>query len=185
MVANVHPFDKLKVRACQAKPTSPLDSVLRVSVLRVLSVQGRASGLVFKKYEECFLRVDPKRHLIVSGRPLVQNYMQHWLESLRTALGHLHSLGFVHNDSTPANIMLDQNDSPVIDFRGLCRVGESLKYTTRTSGWHDEAVAHAVKENDLHALAELKTWLFGSVGNLRFIGIMRAIQTLISQSHYV
>ncbi|KAH7108714.1 kinase-like domain-containing protein [Dactylonectria estremocensis] len=141
-----------------------------------LNIQGRALGLLFQKYEETLLeRVNPqrlsKRHFVASSRPLVRCHMRHWFESLRSALQHLHSMGFVHNDITPANIMLDQNDSPmIIDFGSLCGVGESLQHTKRTHGWHNETVAHAARENDLDALGELETWLFGSVEDLKFAG---------------
>jgi serine/threonine protein kinase len=139
-----------------------------------LDVEGRVSELVFEKYETTLLeKVNPrrlsKRQFIVSGRLLVQDYMKHWLKSLQQALEHLHCLGFVHNDITPANIMLDRNNSPVIiDFGGLCRIGESLAFVKRTRGWHDESVIHALKENDINALVELETWLFGSVDDLIF-----------------
>jgi serine/threonine protein kinase len=87
--------------------------------------------------------------------------MKRWLEALRSAVEHLHCMGFVHNDITPANVMLDRNESPVIiDLGELCRVGDPLEHTKRTRGWHDESATHAAKENDLDALAELEVWLF-------------------------
>ncbi|KAJ6780551.1 hypothetical protein PWT90_06639 [Aphanocladium album] len=135
---------------------------------------GRATGLLFKKYKTTLLeRVNPqrlsKRDFIASGRPLVKNYMRDWFKSLRKALDHLHLQCLVHNDITPANIMLDENDVPVIiDFGGLCRVGDPLKHTKRTMGWHDEAVTSAMQSNDTDALTELENWLFGSVEDLKF-----------------
>lgn len=137
-------------------------------------VQGRVSGLAFEKYETTLLeRVNPQRlskhHFAVSGRPLVQDDMKRWLEALRGAVEHLHCMDLVHNDITPANVMLDRDESPVIiDLGELCRVGDALEHTKRTRGWHDESVTHSAKENDLDALAELEVWLFGSVGDFRF-----------------
>ncbi|KAJ2975580.1 hypothetical protein NQ176_g5446 [Zarea fungicola] len=136
--------------------------------------QGRATGLLFKRYKATLLeRVNPQRlskeAFIASGRPLVTEYMKDWVSSLRAALHHLHHLGLVHNDITPANIMLDESDVPIIiDFDGLCRTGESLQHTKRTMGWHDETVVHAAQLNDTDAIAELETWLFGRVENLKF-----------------
>lgn len=134
---------------------------------------GRATGLLFKQYKPTLLeRVNPqrlsKRDFIASGRPLVMDCMRDWVKSVRTALNHLHSYGFVHNDITPANIMLDESDVPVIiDFGGLCRVGDSLQHTKRTMGWHDETVSHAMLSNDTDAVAELEIWLFGSAEDLK------------------
>jgi len=139
-----------------------------------LDSHGRALGLAFEQYETTLLaKVNPqrlsKRLFVESGRPLVQDYMKHWLKDLRGALEHLHRLGFVHNDITPANVMLDQSESPVIiDFGGMCGVGDSLEHAKRTYGWHDESVTYAIEDNDLHALAELEVWLFGSASDFRF-----------------
>lgn len=141
-----------------------------------LAVDGKAAGLLFQHYQYTLLeKVNPqrlsKRHFIASGRPAVRDNMKCWTESLRAAIDHLHSLGLVHNDITPANVMFDENECPVlIDFGGVCRSGASLKYTKRTIGWHDENVSSASRSNDLDALAELEAWLFGSVQDLQFCG---------------
>ncbi|EGR49374.1 uncharacterized protein TRIREDRAFT_106487 [Trichoderma reesei QM6a] len=138
--------------------------------------EGKVMGICFKKYQRTLLEtVNPgrlsKRHFMESGRPLVRNHMKGWLESLRSAVIHLHSLGLVHNDITPANIMLDEADSPVlIDFGGLCRVGESLRTVKRTYGWYDEAVTEATKQADLDALAEIEALLFATPDGLKFSG---------------
>lgn len=141
-----------------------------------LAVDGKAAGLLFQHYQYTLLeKVNPqrlsKRHFIASGRPAVRDNMKCWTESLRAAIDHLHSLGLVHNDITPANVMFDENECPVlIDFGGVCRSGASLKYTKRTIGWHNENVSNASRSNDLDALAELEAWLFGSVQDLQFCG---------------
>lgn len=138
--------------------------------------EGRASGLVFTQYEETLSqRVNPgrlcKRDFIASGRPLVQPWMRRWLESIESGLGHLHSLGLVHNDITPANIMLgDKNEAVIIDCDSTCRIGESLVDKKRTYGWADRNVTHAAPSNDLKSLGELETWLFGSANELAWEG---------------
>ncbi|RSL41082.1 hypothetical protein CEP53_012974 [Fusarium sp. AF-6] len=138
--------------------------------------EGRVSGLVFERYEETLSqRVNPgrlcKRNFIASGRPLVQSWMRRWLKSIESALVHLHSLGLVHNDITPANIMLsDKNEAVIIDCDSACRVGESLVDKKRTCGWADRDVTHAAPSNDLKSLDELETWLFGSANELAWEG---------------
>lgn len=93
--------------------------------------------------------------------------MRRWLESIESALRHLHSLGLVHNDITPANIMLSkENEAVIIDCDTTCRVGESLVDRKRTYGWADRGVTHAAPSNDFQNLGELKTCLFGSANEL-------------------
>ncbi|PTB69400.1 kinase-like protein [Trichoderma citrinoviride] len=139
-----------------------------------LSDQGRVVGICFKKYQKTLLEsVNPgrlsKRHFMESGRPLVEDHMKDWITSIRSAVDHLHTLGLVHNDITPANVMIDEHGSPIlIDFGGLCRVGESLRTVKRTYGWYDEAVTEANKQGDIDALAEIEAWLFDAPEDLRF-----------------
>lgn len=84
---------------------------------------------------------------------------------------HLHSLNMVHNDINPANIMLDEAGSLVlVDFDSSRFVGKSPVETRarRTHGWHDPGVTVSMVENDLNDFEELKTRVFGSVGELLF-----------------
>lgn len=137
---------------------------------------GQVKGLLFTKYDQSLLeRVNPQRlskmHFVQGDRSLVDKTMRGWLPQLRLAVSHLHKLGYVHNDITPANVMLDRNERPVlIDFEGLRRVGESLQKVKRTIGWHDDAVMLAQESNDWDALDEIEAWLFGKAGDLQFIG---------------
>ncbi|KAG8422543.1 hypothetical protein J3459_010284 [Metarhizium acridum] len=139
-----------------------------------LLVQGRVLGLIFEKYERTLLEeVNPqrlsKRDFVLSGRPAVRDEMKGWIGCLRAALSHLHSLGLVHNDLTPANIMIQNGCSPVIiDFGSACHEGQPMKTVKRTRGWYNENVAYAAIDNDVDALAELTTWLFGSSQDFKF-----------------
>ncbi len=137
---------------------------------------GRVKGLLFDKYQHTLLeKVNPQRlskaHFVQGDRSLVDRTMRGWMPQLRSAVSHLHKLGYVHNDITPANIMLDKNEKPVlIDFEGLRRAGESLQKVKRTIGWHDETVMLAQESNDWDALDEIEVWLFGEAGDLKFVG---------------
>ena len=137
---------------------------------------GKATGLVFKRYKCTLLElVNPqrlsKRHFMAGSRLLVNNDMRDWLQSLRSAARHLHDLGLVHNDMSPANVMLDEDEQPVlIDFGSTCRLGSALAQIKRTVGWHDESVSCALETNDLDAVDEMETWLFGQVESLKFDG---------------
>lgn len=134
----------------------------------------RVSGLVFEKYPLSLLEiVNPggisKNNIIVSPRIHVSAHMRDWLKCLHGAVEHLHSLGYIHNDLTPANIMIADSENPVIiDFGSLCRVGESLAIVKRTPDWHDQSVMQAAADNDLGAVEEIENWLFGSASDVEF-----------------
>lgn len=105
-----------------------------------LAVSAKATGLLFKWYKCTLLElVNPqqlsKRHFIATGRPLVNNGMRDWMQRLRRAVGHLHDLGLVHNDISPANVMLDEDEQPVlIDLGSTCQLGSALTKVKRLLG---------------------------------------------------
>jgi len=105
-----------------------------------------------------------KSAFLLSSRPLVGNTMKQCLSGILEGIRHLHSLGLVHNDITPSNIMRDDDGTLVlIDFDSCRKIGELLRdtETKRTHGWHDPDVKTASEKNDLDAFSELQTWLFG------------------------
>lgn len=138
--------------------------------------RGRVSGICFKRYQATiFEKFNPhylnKRDFISSGRPLVHDSLVSGLDGILQAIHHLHSLGIVHNDINPANVMVDETGLLVlIDFDSCRFVGASLleTRTRRTPGWHDPKIMLSLVENDLSAFAELKIWLFGSSHKLQF-----------------
>ena len=97
--------------------------------------------------------------------------VEKFLRDLVKGVEHLHSLGLVHQDLKPVNIMLrEEDESPVIiDFDSCVSLSEPLARVPRTLGWHDPEVQHAKFENDWHAVEEIKMWLSeGSVKKWRF-----------------
>jgi serine/threonine protein kinase len=85
------------------------------------------------------------------------------LDGILAGIRHLHSLGIIYNDITPANIIFEEDDTPVIiDFDSCRKVGDLLHGTKRTHGWHDPHIQTALEKNDLDAFGELQTWLIGS-----------------------
>ena len=89
------------------------------------------------------------------------------LEGILAAIKHDHSLGIVHNDINPANIMLDGDGTLIIiiNFDSCRYIGESLRNTgtKRTHHWHDPTVDISLEKNDLDAFKDLQVWLTGSV----------------------
>ncbi|GAD99172.1 predicted protein [Paecilomyces variotii No. 5] len=109
---------------------------------------GRVSGLCFKRYTSTLLQVVNPRYLnkaafLSSGRELVTESIKSGLQGLLAAIKHLHSLGLVHNDINPANIMLDEDGTLIlVDFDSCRYIGESLDSTEtkRTRHWYDPNV---------------------------------------------
>lgn len=135
--------------------------------------RGRASGLCFKRYTTTLAsKVDPqhlnKSAFLSSGRPYVDDKIKQALGGIKEAINHIHSLGIVHNDITPANIMLDEDGTMVlIDFDSCRHIGEELRGkdgvgTKRTYPWHNPEVTISSESNDLDAFTEVETWLFGT-----------------------
>ncbi|PYI01510.1 hypothetical protein BO78DRAFT_411418 [Aspergillus sclerotiicarbonarius CBS 121057] len=138
---------------------------------------GRVSGLCFKRYTTTLLDRFNPRHLNKEGfrlrrREFVSDEdgdrMKGIVDGIRDGITHLHSLGLVHNDINPANVMFDESGDGVvpviIDFDSCRRIGESLSETEtkRTHQWHDPKVESAVEKNDLDAWEELRIWLVES-----------------------
>ena len=169
-----------------------------------VSANGHVDGLCFQRYRVSLLELcNPGRlnkHAFVArggqrskltvavtgGSSTVQLHSGH-LDGLLAGIRNLHSLGLVHNDINPANIMVDgfdRNDGgsnggksttpPVtlvlVDFDSCRPTGTSLRETKtrRTHGWHDATVATAQADSDLNALAEVRAWLFGDITQLRW-----------------
>ncbi|KAJ6127724.1 hypothetical protein N7471_008941 [Penicillium samsonianum] len=132
---------------------------------------GRATGLCFKRYKETLWgKVNPewlsKNKFRASGREQVDDSLKHNFHAILEGIEHLHSLGLVHNDINPSNIMFDEHGVSVnIDFGSCRKIGESLETSGagQTGGWHDPENGLVLEKNDLDAFGELKTWLFGSV----------------------
>ncbi|KAF2726691.1 hypothetical protein EJ04DRAFT_480166 [Polyplosphaeria fusca] len=81
------------------------------------------------------------------------------ISEIKSAAKHLHSLGLAHNDLTPMNIMIDENDtSVVIDF-GSCQPFGCDLITAGTPGRIDEDFTHSAQDHDEVALHKLQTWL--------------------------
>lgn len=128
---------------------------------------GRVSGLCFKQYTSTLLETVNPQHLnrvafVSSSRELVKEHMKLGLKGIFTAIKHLHSLGIVHNDINPANIMLDKDGRLVLNDFDSCRyIRESLSNTgtKRTHQWHDPSVDLSLEKNDLDDFRELNIWL--------------------------
>lgn len=85
------------------------------------------------------------------------------LVHIEQGIRHLHSLGRIHNDLNPSNIMITEDDVPVIiDFDTASLPGANLDQMKRTHGWFDPQVLVPQASNDFEAIAEMRVWLCGS-----------------------
>ncbi|KAK3320633.1 hypothetical protein B0T19DRAFT_430091 [Cercophora scortea] len=130
---------------------------------------GRVAGLCFTRYPETLLhKINPgslnKSALVRSSdRMAARKLAARYLPGIEAGILHLHGLGLVHNDLNPANIMITEDDTPVIiDFDGASAPGTALDDTKRTYEWYDRDVRVSQESNDLAALEEIRVWLTGS-----------------------
>lgn len=82
------------------------------------------------------------------------------LREIEAGIRHLHSLGLVHNDINPSNIMISENDRPVIiDFDTCYQNGEKLGSKAGTWGWFSDDSEFSKFENDFLGLAKLREYV--------------------------
>ncbi|KAJ5555898.1 hypothetical protein N7513_003540 [Penicillium frequentans] len=123
---------------------------------------GRITGLCFAKYQHTLMQeVNPENRTKRQSRRSRQMTTDYnpVLAEIRSGLEHLHSLGLVHNDINPRNIMFDGEKAVIIDFDSCRRIGEDLGNAVCTYEWCDEIAKQSVVENDLKALEEIRIWL--------------------------
>ena len=124
---------------------------------------GLIRGICLTRYEETLgQRVNPsglKKRRFQYGEQRLRS-RRNLARDIASDLKHLHSLGFVHNDLKPSNIMIKGGETPVIiDFDSCVLEGQSLDQVGRTMLWHDAQVHTALPSNDLDALDEVVEWL--------------------------
>ncbi|KAJ5935162.1 hypothetical protein N7466_004709 [Penicillium verhagenii] len=102
---------------------------------------------------------DLKRYIKDKKSPLDQ---EKFMVALESAINHLHSLGFAHNDINPANVLLDHAQMPVlVDFNSCKPIGEKLTYSRGTLSWTDEEDEWDTSEtrHDFFGMEKIREWL--------------------------
>ncbi|KAF1354412.1 hypothetical protein EJ07DRAFT_168354 [Lizonia empirigonia] len=130
---------------------------------------GRIVGLCFKKHPQSLMdMVNPRslnksRFMDMEELKPNRERAARYLPLIEDGIRHLHSLGRIHNDINPANIMITGDDIPVvIDFGSSRDPGTDLADVGRTHGWFNADVSKAMESNDLDALEEMRIWLTGT-----------------------
>jgi Protein kinase domain len=108
----------------------------------------RITGLVFTKY-----KITLGDRLKEKLRPLRTEI---YLKGIQSGLKHLHGLGLIHNDINPENIMLREDDTPVIiDFDSCQREGVECR-SAGTNPWCLDDMEFSTAENDSYGLAKIR-----------------------------
>ena len=135
----------------------PHPNIIRYHGCRVR--RGRITGLVLDRHPNTL--TDYLKNSV--GSVDKQAFMQ----SLSSAIYHLHSLGWAHNDLNPNNVLVDEDGMPVlIDFGSAREIGTKLGTSRGTKGWIDQDMKDyhtSDKCHDFFALDKIRVWLDGPV----------------------
>ncbi|KAK7424769.1 hypothetical protein QQX98_000352 [Neonectria punicea] len=117
--------------------------------------RGHITGLVLEQY-----RYDLWEYLKHKAGPLDN---EAFMAALESAVHHLHSLGWAHNDLNPGNILINDDGMPIlIDFGSSHGIGKKLSTSRGTEGWIDEEIKNyttSEKRHDMYALGKIREWL--------------------------
>ncbi|KAK1091509.1 hypothetical protein LTR48_006163 [Friedmanniomyces endolithicus] len=112
---------------------------------------GRITGIALEKHDVLLL-------YRYEDRPLPFNATA-CMDGIQAGVRYLHSLGLAHNDLNPMNILLNEDDKPIIvDFGSCKKFGEHL-ISAGTPGWIDDEYILSARENDEAALLKIGSWL--------------------------
>jgi hypothetical protein len=148
------PRDSLleEAQICEILLKYPHPNIAKYRGCMVRTATNHITGLCFVRYETTLAeRLKDQR------RPFNRVTC---LAGIEMGIQHLHSLGLIHNDINPRNIMFQADDTPVIiDFDSCRREGEKLS-KGGTWGWCDENARFASPENDYYGLQKIQEALF-------------------------
>jgi serine/threonine protein kinase len=110
------------------------------------------TGLALKRYK-CTLEEAVQSNIISDNMAV--------LEGILDGVNFLHSLGLVHSDLNPYNIMLDYDGTPVlVDFDSCKREGEELYRKSGSPGWC-KPFDVVMRSMDFYALGLIERYLDG------------------------
>jgi serine/threonine protein kinase len=160
-----------EVQVCEILRLQPHPNIAKYMGCEVHD--NKISGLCCKQYRESLQKLlNPgqlNKRAFARSVCLDAKWCSSIIEGIKKGLKHLHALGFVHNDLTPSDVMLDERDIAIIIHFGSCRRrGESLTGIGRTYELYDDEVKIASPSNDLDALAEMEAWMLGKVDDFKF-----------------
>lgn len=125
------------------------------------------------RYHGCRVRRQRITDLVLDRHPnTLTDYLKNrvgsvdkeaFMQALNSAIHHLHSLAWAHNDLNPSNTLVDEEGMPVlIDFGSAQEIGAKLGTSRGTKGWINEEMKDyhtSDKRHDFFALEKIRTWL--------------------------
>ncbi|EED11921.1 conserved hypothetical protein [Talaromyces stipitatus ATCC 10500] len=137
-----------EANVCEILRNNPHPNI--AEYLGCIEENGRIKGLCFVKYATDLIQ------RVQTGRTLDIDF---YIQSIESGIRHLHRLGLIHNDINPRNIMISEDDRPIIiDFDSCKPEGEELG-KPGTPGWVIESAEYARQENDFFGLSMIKKYL--------------------------
>ncbi len=116
--------------------------------------RGRITGLVLDNHPN-----NLTDYMKINGSVEKEPFM----EALKSAVYHLHSLGCAHNNINPGHILVNKEGMPVlVDFGSARTIGAKLGSGLGTVGWYDGEIqdySTSDTPNDLSALENISRWL--------------------------
>ncbi|KAI8947946.1 kinase-like protein [Xylaria longipes] len=138
-----------EVQMCEILRQHPHPNIAQY--LGCLVTDNKIRGVCFVKYKMTLAEYLRK------GYPID---VDHCLAGVERAVSHLHALKLVHNDLNPSNIMLDDNNEPIlIDFDSCKYEGGELGLKGGTVGWADCTARIASFANDFYGLVKIREHL--------------------------
>ncbi|KAI1171104.1 kinase-like protein [Nemania sp. FL0916] len=138
-----------EIQICEILRQHPHPNIAQY--LGCLVTDNKIHGICFAKYK------------ITLAEYLRNGYnlnVEQCLAGIERAVSHLHDLKLVHNDLNPFNIMLDDNNEPIlIDFDSCMYEGEELGLKGGTEGWAEHDIRTASFANDIYGLAKIREHL--------------------------
>ncbi|KAF2247605.1 hypothetical protein BU26DRAFT_520707 [Trematosphaeria pertusa] len=137
-----------EVRIMEVIAKHPHPNIIGYHGVRVR--RGRITGMVLNRHKDTLLN-----HLR-GGRAINKGA---FMQALASAVAYLHSICLAHNDINPENVMVDEQDMPILIDFGSCQPPGKRLLTAGTLGWVWDNFLYSDQKNDLFALGKIAVWL--------------------------
>lgn len=140
-----------EIKICEVLRRHPHPNIAQY--LGCLVEDGRIYGICFVEYQQ---------NLAQRLRDKAVLNVERCIRGIENGINHLHSLGLIHCDLNPQNIMMNGDDPVIIDFDSCTFEGEPLGLKAGTKGWADSHLELATRKGDLFSFSKIKETLFAS-----------------------
>jgi len=135
---------------CEILRASPHPNIAQY--LGCIVENDKITGLCFVKYG-----MDLRQRVTEDSRPCDADL---FFQGIQEGIQHLHSLGLIHCDINPTNILMDGDTPVIVDFDSCQRNGEKLGLKGGTLDWANLDFKFARPENDEYGLSKIRDFLF-------------------------